>query len=582
MAKAWGGEEDDMRTPTILLLSCALLLALPVAAEDVTGSLSLAGRGTSESGNLDRAAEYLSDGTSAEVYFDLLAPFQGFWLDVQTEITDTDQQRHALTFDVNRVFRSHNTYVRTPHRLEHDPLSNLKGAISDVKVLWSTDLGPDAKYGIRYSGFESRNELQIPGADWLILSANFREQWREGHRQSLNISHCSTCHVQSQGREVNQRTSEAELGARVALGAWSVIGTFASRDFEERGATPYRLYELVEQPALRTRIFDDRMQYDLRNGPLPYDQVPTTEREKIVVELARGGGSGLAFNLRGVTATTSNETTGNEVDYDAVGLTLGGRLGTRNSWSLRGRHYTIDSTDYFVDTVEPVGSAGPANGQTYRQRYGYDPDFLRQSAVNRDVDEADLRFNFRLGKPSTLSLNYGVRNIDREHYEVAVGETTTLEQRLQAILRLRAGKGTTFRLAATYGDVNNPFMTLDGACNPEAMQTVSVPSPLAPGSTQYYKIHEARVADLSSSPASWLEARLSGSFQLGVNGMASVIYNYWDGENNELDLTDWSKSLNTLTGMLSYAWSENSQLWAAATWGQRDSETHVCIPLMDG
>ena len=57
------------------------------------------------------------------------ATFQTFqdWgaLDFKIKYMAQDENSGRLNFDIKRMVRSHNTYNRFPHRLGHDPMSNL-------------------------------------------------------------------------------------------------------------------------------------------------------------------------------------------------------------------------------------------------------------------------------------------------------------------------------------------------------------------------------------------------------------------------------------------------------------------------
>lgn len=571
-----------MTRKTVVLLTVAALLAVPAVADDVTGTIEIGGHGTKDSGNPGRAAEYRSTESGPDAKLDLRAVLEGLYLQIDSQAWSSDDQRHALTFDLNRMVRSHTTFTKMPHRLGHDSLSNLAGAIADVKIVYATDMNPGSSYGIRYDELTNRTDIQIPGASWLVVSTDFREQWREGHAQSMSVSHCYSCHIVSKDRTVDEHTRDAGISARATFGSWSVVGTVSSRDFRERGATPTRVYELAQHPAQRKPVFNDRIVYDQKDGELPYEWVPTQDKDTAKLRVANGNLGGFAVSLVGVTTSIENMHTGNEVDYDGLALSLARRLGDKARFSFYGRTYSIDSSDYYYDANEPAAVAGPYAGKTYREQWGYDPDYLRMSTADRDVIEANARLVYRLAKKTSLIGQYLVRSIDRANYEVAPGETGTLEQRLKLTLATRPARGFQLRAAATLADISHPFMAIDAACNPDALQPDGVPSPLVPGSTQYYQIHEARVADLTASPSAYTELRVSGSYQFGSSSLASISYQWWDGDNDDQDLSDWSKTLNAVTANLMWAPAEGAQLYTGLSYGKRELETFVCIPLMDG
>ncbi|MGC8916379.1 MAG: GSU2204 family CXXCH-containing (seleno)protein [Thermoanaerobaculum sp.] len=563
-----------------LLLFASIVPAVVWA--QLTGSVQLGGHGAQEKDNPARASEYATTQSGPDSAVSLQYTGQGFYLGLDSLALSSERQDHALTIELGRLVRSHTTFSKLPHRLVHDSLANLAGAIADVKIVYATDMDPRARYGIRYDQFANHTDIQIPGASWLTISTDFREQWRQGHVQALSTSHCYSCHIVSQSRALDHHTKDAGLSATVTLGNWSVKASASTRDAREREGAPLRLYERAQHPALRTPLFDDRVTYDERNGPLPFNWYPTQEKDTYKLTVANVNFGGFSFLLSGTTSELTNTHTGNKVDYDGVSLTLARKLSPKARLAVYLRTYSFESTDYFYDSPEPAAVAGPYAGKTYRQRYGFDPDYLRQSALDRDVTEGIVRLTYRLGKLTTLTGQYQARQVDRANYQVAPDETTTLEQKVKLNLATRPVTGLHLQAFLTYADISHPFMALNAACNPDPLQTTPAPSPLAPGSVQYYQIHDARVADLTASPSRFWEARASASYQLGGASMANLSVSFWDGDNDDLDLTNWSKTVQAVTASVTWQPSEAIQTHAGASYGKRETETFVCIPLMDG
>ncbi len=569
-----------MRRLTLSFVPLALLAA--AAAAQTTGSVTVGARAVNDDGSAERAAEYLPTTSGPELQLALEAAFDKLYLAVHSESREGSDQTHQLRVEWNRLVRSHTSFTKLPHRLVHDPLSNLRGAVKMPVVTWSTDTDPTARYRVDYDLLDHRTDVQLPQAGWLTVSAVYREQWRQGHRQSLAISHCSTCHVQSQTRAVDERTRDAGLVAQVRAGSWKLEGSFVARDFEEEAPTPTHRYELAEQPALRLPLFNDRIWYDSRDGALPYGAVPPSEKDTATVRLSNPTLGGFTVSLSGVSTRLRNLTTGNRVDFDAIALAVGRRLGKNGTFALRGRSYTIDSSDYFVDVPEPRAVAGPYAGKSYYERYGFQPDFLRQSAIDRDVAEATARLSYRLGKGSSLIGEYTFQNIDRAHYEVAPEKTDTLAQRLKLAYSARPARGLNLRLEGILADIRRPFMTQNTACQPGALQTTPVPSAIGPGSTQYYEIYQARIGDMTASPSSYVEVRGTAGFAIGNTANASLTLRWWDGDNDDQDLTNWSRTTTAANAQVAWAPSESFQAFVAASRGMRKLETWVCVPLMDG
>ncbi|MGQ9834418.1 MAG: GSU2204 family CXXCH-containing (seleno)protein [Thermoanaerobaculaceae bacterium] len=565
-----------------ILTAFFLVLALIPLWGQVQGTVEIGGHGSQEEGSPNRAAEYQSTMSGPQATVSLRARQEKLFLALESHARSSDSQKHTLTLEVGRLFRSHTTFSKLPHRLPHDSLANLAGAVSDVKIVYATDTEPWASYGIRYDRLENRSTLQIPGAPWLSITTQFQEQWRQGRTQSLSTSHCYSCHVVSQGRAVDQHTRDAGISVRASFGNWSLTGTVSSRQFRERGETPTRLYERAEHPNLRKPLFDDRVTFDERNGPLPYNWLPTQEKDSWRATLAHANLWGMSLAATYAHSKLTNTHTENTASFDGLTVSLARALSRKTRLSLFLRSYSWDSSDYFYDSPEPAAVAGPYVGKTYRQRYGFDPDLLRLSTLDRDVVEGILRFQARLRPSTSLAAEYQVRNIDRVHYQVAPGETATLEQKLKLTLSIRPLHKLQLRAQGVLAHISHPFMALNAACTLEPLQTNATPSPLAPGSVQYYQIHEARIADLTASPARYSSLRLSATYPLTPRSSATLVASYWDGQNDELDLTNWSKSSAAVTATLNFAPMPKLENYLALSVGTREMETRVCIPLMDG
>ncbi|MCX7895553.1 MAG: GSU2204 family CXXCH-containing (seleno)protein [Thermoanaerobaculum sp.] len=565
------------------LFACSLVLLFPVAlTAQVTGTVQIGGHSAVEKDNPARAAEYSTTESGPDAAVSLQYQGQGFFLAVESSALATDRQDHALTFELGRMVRSHTTFSKLPHRLVHDTLPNLAGSISDVKIVYGEDLDPTAQYGIRYDQLTNHTQFQFPGAGWLTLSTHFREQWRQGHVQSLSVAHCYNCHVVSQTRALDHHTKDAGISAAATVANFTIKATASSRDAREREGPPLRLYNRAQHPALRTPLFDDRATYDSRNGPLPYNWYPTQEKETYKLTVTNPNLAGFSLLFSAASSQLTNTHTGNEVEYDGLSLSFARKLSQRARLALFLRSYSFESTPYFYDSPEPVAAAGPYAGKTYRQQYGFDPDYLRLSALDRDVLEGTLRLSYKLGKGTTLLGQYQIRQLDRVHMEVAPGETTTLENQLRVQLTSRPTKGLNLRAALAFADISHPFMHLNAACNPNPMQTVAVPSPVVPGSVQYYQMYAARVADLTASPSRFWEARASASYQTPTSFLANLSVRWWDGENQDLDLTDWAKSVAGITASVGWIPGEEWQAHLGATLGRMQTKAFFCIPVMDG
>lgn len=327
-------------------------------------------------------------------------------------------------------------------------------------------------------------------------------------------------------------------------------------------------------------IFDNRLQWDSAEGPQPVDARPNIDKQVARVDLQSAFGD-VDWSLGGVCSETENQLTGLASDHPGLVATLGRSF--EGGWSLRwrGRGYSLENDEVFVDTVERLSIAGPHAGLTFRDVYGFDPDLLRLSALDRDVFESRFDASYRLGgrKAGRIKLLWELERIEREHFEVAPGETDTTTNVLGASWRGRPAKGWKLEAGLRHGEVDNPFVNLDGVFSTNTGPRVS--SPFAPDSEQYFEFQDARIGDATASPESWDELDLRVTRTLS-DSLVTGTYRYWDGESSTGDLTDWSRSYQAATLSI---WSTPAPEWEwFVSVARHDSELEApaSIPLFDG
>ncbi len=577
-----------MRLHRALSLAAAVVLAgapafgqaPPSEKPAEKGRLELGVWNSSLSGLPDLAAEFeTADETRpfGALELDLKGGRNGLWL--RSEVIDADDMRHRLSFDLGKAVRSVTTYDRFPVRLGHDPLSNLEAASRNGRIVWHTDKDPDRRYEHVLALLEHRTEVRPAGR--LALGFFLRDQRRSGHHQSLTISHCDTCHVTSQTREVDQRQTEFGVDGRWQWKTGSLEAEVSRRELRNEGAQSTLLYDRALHPELRTPIFDNRILFDALDGPLPVDAQPETDRTQGRVELSVAELAGFDVSASGAFAKTKNRQTEIEADYRGGSLLVSRPIRDRLSLVLRARAYSTSSDSYAIDYAERTAVAGPQAGRTYRQVYGFDPDYVRSSALDRDAYEAGALVQWKLpGKGGTLKARWDFEDLDRDEVIVEVDGGRTRTHELGLAWRARPASHLKLSAEWRYGTVDAPYGYVDGACAPLA-DVGTLPSPLAPGSTQYFQVHDARIGDTTASPETWNDLRASVSVTKARFG-ATASVRYWDGENDGGDLTDWARTRTALTATAWFAPEDRWDAWVA--WSHEGGEltSHVCTPVFDG
>jgi hypothetical protein len=575
------------RTRSVLssLLSGLLVYSPLAGAEEppmtTSGTFELGGYGTSVDGSPDKAMEY--EPTGDYMPYRLFVAAHEAWGSVvlSSEKKAGDDESHRLAFDVQRTVRAKAWFDQLGHRQPHDPMTNLTAAVADGKYVWNTDTDPTASYKTSYANWGARAELQLPSLAAATLGVTYNEQDRKGHVQLMALSHCESCHVTSQSRPVDEKTRDAGADLLVTFRGGNARLGYNHREL--KNGDPYALftYDRALHPVTHLPIFDNRLIYDATEGAQKIDERPDVRKDTGSLDFSVDDVAGFALNGVGILSKTQNRYARLEASY------AGGMLALARNWDSgvrlrwRTRYYALDNDDVAVDVNERKSVAGPQAGKTYREVYGYDPDFVRTSALDRNVYESSLEGAYRLGKKAgTVRATWTFRNVDRENVEAAPGENATTTNVLALSWRAPVAKGLKLFADYRHGAVTNPLLALDATCS-QLVYPKSGTSGLDTSLAQYWQSHAARTGDGTATPSSWDEAKAGVTFTSGALGLTAN-YRYWSGDNSEGDFTDWSKKHQSATVTL---WSMPSPTWDwYVAWATARSELggHTCVSLFDG
>ena len=542
--------------------------------------VELGGYSATSDDSPDMAAEYYDTESGATANATISTHQDWGSLFFMGAFQSSDTNAGELDFDIKRTVRSHNSYNKFIHRLGHDPMNNLEATSFNGKVVWNTDLDPDQEYGMDFSVFESRTELQLPSLRAVTLGVEFREQQRKGHAQAYTTSHCDNCHIYSQTHELDEKTSDGIIDAKVAWKGGYVKGAFTSRSLKYGTSSVPVQFDDALHPELQVPVFDNRLQYDSDVGVIPADMWADSSKDKTRLDLVLNNIGGFAVTANGVWSKTQNDSTNLQADYK--GYILSAAKGWKSGWRLRwrGHAYSIDNDDVFVDVNDRPSIAGPHVGQTYEDVYGLNFDHTRKSALNRDAFESKADVSKRFGrKAGTLRFTWNYDTIDRENFAVMPGEYKTTTNLLGASWRARPAKGWNIEANLKYAKVDNAFTLINGACS--TLVSGSYPNPWNPETPQYTQFHEARIAETTASASSWGRADLRLGYSTGKTTVFGK-YIFYDGDNSDGDLTDWSRETNTALLTVWSAPTETFNWYATYTWMDSDQDHPACIPVFDG
>jgi hypothetical protein len=508
------------------------------------GAVFFGGMGADTTGSQVRIGEYddLRDralartglqvwGERGTTRFDLFASHGG----------DARDQRYSADLGINRIVKAHVSYQRMPRRLDHDPLTYVDAAsnIGGTFVVGHTDTDPFAAYGFDYGELASRLEVALPRAPALRFYVAHSAQTRDGVRQSLTTSHCSTCHVVSYSRGMDQRTRDLAGGVKLLTSRVSVDYRLQGREFQERDGGLTHTYSRAVHPATLADVFLNRVQYDDRSGALPFDTTPSLERTSHVVK-ARVALPGQA-SASGNFTKSNTRNTDSDLETRYLGgsgrfvVPVGGRLTLRGSI----RHYDIDSDGVFIDVLEPVSPAGPSAGRTYAEAYPTygTPDFVRESSLSRSPTDVSLDLAWKPLRRTTLRAGYAWEQIRRDHFEVERTTTNTLILSGRGTIR----KGLQWRARFDHDWTKDPFM-YENAAVPAVLQPFASPAALPFTGLQYYEMYHSRQADLTAFPTRAARSDQSISWTPSPRVSLSAHYRWRGASNEDLSFSAWKRT----------------------------------------
>jgi len=504
---------------------------------------------------------------------------------------DDEEQRYYLDVDFRRMVKQSFEYDRFQHWLDHDPLENLNAVYSPADphvVTTHTDFDSSREYQIIHSEIKSNTAVALPFIPGGEISFDYRKEMREGHRQSLTMSKCTACHVQSHSREIDEETEDFRPSIKAKFGQarspqLALEYSFLYREFEEEGATPTNLYdEAINPRSAVSRPFGDRVWYE--NEELPYDQVPEMEKEMHTVK-AQGLLPGINSTVSAAYINSNVENTDYslETDSDTAFFRISNTSIPGLALNAGFRWMEIDNEDVLVNydlPERPVPPPTPEYGGTYQNGY---PDFQwpydRESALSRDEYKVDFNARYTIMPGLSVRAGYEWREIDRDDFLVAEDETETEMDTYKLGVNSRIGP-VRARVRYTYQDIDDPFAnsaasTQGGACEAYGEQTPTLGNWRT--GLQYFKFWDTRTQDMSNVPEEQHEIVANLTYPVRHN--LSLTGNYrWVDE----DTTSGEGEVNMPSVSFWYAPSPKLSFTLTYLYDDEERESRICIPVFNG
>ena len=507
------------------------------------------------------------DSTGPDFHFSGTAQNKDLYLDFTGRYHEDNDHEYGFSGDYRRILMQRFSYNRFEHWLDHDELENLSayGAGGGAHVVTShEDFDAGKDYIIKRSEEKSDTVLNLPFLPGTQLNVNYRRQMREGHRQSLAISHCGSCHVTSRGREVDEETEDFKVGITKKHDWLTVSYNYFHREFDERGETPENAYDDPMHPVTGVQQFDNRVQYG--DETLHYNLVPEVEKDSHIVKARATLPANTTLFASYIYSNVDNRHNHLEADSDTVtaratnnffpGLNLTGKF----------RYLSIDNDDVSVDVTEDFRGATPWN------LGDFEPDFTRESAMSRDVITLGLDARYQLLKKTFLRLGYEWEEVDRDHYAVHKTGKETETNTVKAVLSSRPHRKVKAKIGYKWQDIDDPFMNVKGAYETDDATVGDF----------YWERRENRTANVSNQPTRVNEITADVTWSIQHNLSLTANYRYTDKDNDETNYSDWEQESHVSSLGLWYSPIPKLSFNLSYIYDWTETETLACIPVFDG
>jgi len=569
-------------------------------------------QGSSVEDELKMVAEYdVVDPTPIVGLSFATSPYNATRFSFDFEQTGSNQNSGNFELDLSRMVRIKSSLDTFLHRLDHDPLTNLQ-AVAEIKIVRSTDLDPGTDYMMRHREWNVQAEFQHPDVSWLTWRIGAKEQQREGMRQMLTTSHCASCHVTGQGREIDQTTTDVTFGVHAAPGRFDLDYQLTTRDFDEGGGTPTAPYEIAYRPAtpggapdpsVLITPFNDRLWF--QGGDFAANDIPTIRREIHQFKARAAMKDGGNLNLTVINSNTENRNTNIDYDFQAYRARYTMHPGKKMRLSFFAQHDQTDSDPLTVDLVALNGLAGapvtayggfpdPITYQTWRQAVE-DPTinfetFVRQSTLDRTDDRLGADLYWRATRHGSLRASYKYRNIDRDNVVLIDGTGETTTHRVKLAWNQRLAKRLRWNNNLTFTSTDNPYVSDSSALRAFAgyfdedagIVLGQAPSPKSEASLQYHQLHALRVAHMGNVATDNLKFRSAINWSPKGRWALSGNVRYRDSQNDELNFSTWNQDQLGVGVNLWVAAGTTFQFNLGVDHTEEETDALVTVPVMDG
>lgn len=610
------------QTWLLALLSVLTFVMVPclATAASSSGQLEVGATYTDIKDNAARVNEYVKNGAqdnqneggAAAVKFKLDAADETSAYAFDIDLTDSDTFKIETDFDFARIFKldigldsfQHWKDKENLEQLGATMLPDVGGNQPRVGTNLTGNLGADyatldearAQYYQEQSNdylvtrreWKNEAELHLPQLPNIVFHAGMRIETRDGMEQSITLSKCNACHVEAEGKDIDERTEDLTFGVTGKFGALTIEYEFLNRKFEDDSSVEE--YNYLSSSVIRNGVPDSEQL--LYTGNNEYAGTPDSDKDSHLVKARYDitattvlTGSFVQAEVESEkTASIDDGTTYTLVDSDTLeseytGYT--GKLATRIGpvrLSARANIYEIDGPEYTMT----FGDRGDIDTDPYEVTE------TKHSAESREVSEFGLDAVYRITRGTSLRLGYDYEEIERDEAEFGETETHTVK----ASVNSRLSRQLSVRGSYEYQDINEPFTLEDGtgigqvsgtpAGDGAMLLTTADYRPDNPFNTTVYywnSVYPNRELDTSNQPQEVHEFKASANWSPAANLSATLSARVRTEDNDDVHYQQ-----TTYVPGFSFWYAPNGRmnLTMAYTFNKQETENQMCVGWYHG
>ncbi len=572
-----------MKKAWIALFCCLTLIAGPVKAgdtPDASNYVEVGVHGSDVAKDHNRVTEYNQARTAVEGTLKLRMMDQKDDLKYRLDLSVFSNNDMNLDLVIHKGdwFTSTTSYNKFMHKLDHDQMQNLQWRESvnpevnqpGGKMMTFVDRSPGMEYFKVYENIRQVFNFRFNTENPTDLELGFRAQNRSGYHQTMQLSHCDTCHVQSKAAKLDQTNYDA----------WAKVHTKVDNRFDVSYKFTYSSFENNEDPTL---YYIDQPRHPVNGGNVEefgsrqvfggeiLESGTISDNERTLHEVRVEGSVTDADHLVGNASYAKQTNKGMDLDLSTTAASFRWRHKVSKRFKLDAylSYYTMDNDDVYV--VLPAWREGRGGG-------GQDMDYTRFSTYNRNVSMLKLQGYYKMDQQNRITFSYRYKQVDREYQVVTFEdrETETIENRFNVRWDRRVDDLKT-TLEATYEVTDNPFANATGIIE----TPINNISPIEGNSFVYYWQRE-RVGEATNLPSDDLNIRGTVSYRFNDRISMSANAGLRDASND--DLNSYSFDMSAMNAGLNLFAVLNDKVMLNFGFDHSNMKTqaYFSVPVMDG